>query len=110
MSKMKELLEDQIEEIAEDTAIPPSVIREYFDNFGVWDEDIEDLKRVIGDANYGQFSNAEDFAEQLLDSFVDFSNEWWSAYIDYKRMGEDLLRYDYFSVPYGNYIWVFRNQ
>lgn len=109
MSNMKNLLEDQIEEISEDTAIPPEVVREYFDNFGVWDEDIEDLKRNIGDANYGQYRSPSAFAEELLDNFVDIGNEWWSSYIDYERMGEDLLRYDYFSVKYGYHIWVFRN-
>lgn len=109
MSGMKELLEDQVEEISEETCIPPEVVKDFFDNFGIWGEDVEELKRIIGDANYGQYRNAEVFAEELLDNFIDISNEWWSSYIDYKRMGEDLLRYDYFSVECGNYIWVFRN-
>jgi hypothetical protein len=108
MGQMKSLLEDQIEAISEDTAIPPEVVREYFDNFGIFGEDIEELKRYISDANYGQYRSAESFAEEILNNFVDIEDEWWSAYIDYKRMGEDLLRFDYFSVTYGNYIWIFR--
>jgi hypothetical protein len=97
-----------INKISLDLAIPQEVVKKYFDHIGLFGEDVEELKCYISEASYGQYKSAEAFAEEMLDSFVDIDNEWWSAYIDYKRMGEDLLNYDYFAVAYGNYLWVFR--
>jgi hypothetical protein len=36
MSNMKQLLEDQIEEIAKTTFIPVEVVRAYFDDVGIY--------------------------------------------------------------------------
>ena len=109
MSNMKQLLEDQIEEIAKTTFIPVEVVRAYFDDVGIYTDCIEDLAAEIADATYGYWETPRDFAIDTLDSFVVTGNEWWTSYIDYDRMGYDLLHTDFFTVPHCGGIWVFRN-
>lgn len=109
MSKMKELLADQIKYISDETYIPEEVVAAYFDDIGIYHDNLGEMKEDISEASYGHYEGAEEFARDLMDNFVDFNNEWWSPYIDFERMAKDLLTSDYLSIPHDGGIWIFRN-
>lgn len=103
----EESLEDIYEEISRQHSIPVEMCEAYFDNQHHYDN--EALASSIVDDTYGYWESEEEFAQDLFESMVDFRNEWWACYIDFKNMAEDMFMTDYYSFPFMGGIWVFRN-
>jgi len=108
VSGMKTLLEESVPEISQELSIPESVLIAYLERIGSYAESLSELKEEILQARCGRWDNVQDFGYDMVNNFIDLEGQWWSSYINYHLIGEDLLSSDYFAIDHNNKIWVFR--
>lgn len=71
-------------------------------------QDADTLRTAFEDHYEGEFKNAKDFAQEYHERLGTEIPQWVEYYIDWERMGKDMLREDWFSVDGGAGIYVFR--
>lgn len=73
-----------------------------------WREDPDvDTPERVGDCYRGAYVSVSDFAYYMVDSIGELPDTWLRAYIDWERVGEDLLMNDYEAHRIGGYLHVF---
>ena len=95
---------DKICEIADFIEEHGEIAGEVLDHFC---GDVDDARSAIEDHFVGEYKDAEDFAVQWVEMCGDKIPESVSYYIDYERMGNDMLMDGFYSIEVGDSIHVF---